>query len=164
MRYLTLLAAAPRLAICGLPAQASSVHKIPPLALHAPKSLTAMPAKNSIVGTWLTSYDGGVHNAFTQWHKDGTTAQIVDQPPKTGTNVQLGDWASNGDGTVSHFLIGWTYDDKGKALTGYFTKSETDTPSGDSYSGSFEVTFYDLSGNILFQHDGTLTATRVAGP
>jgi hypothetical protein len=51
--------------------------------------------------------------------------------------------------------------DAGDNLIGYFTKSETETVSGKSYSGSFEVTFYDLDGNIQFQHDGTLTAVRI---
>jgi hypothetical protein len=92
------------------------------------------PKPQGIVGTWLTSYDG-VHSTFTQWHKDGTTSQIVEFAPKTG-NVQLGDWKANGDGTLSHYLIGWSYDDKGNNLTGYFTKTETDTVSGNTYSGS----------------------------
>lgn len=147
------------MALSGTLAQAATV-KLPRQA-----SLpAAAPGKSAIVGTWLTSYDNGVHSAFTQWHKDGTTSQIVDQVPKTGTNVQLGDWTANKDGSLSQFLIGWSYDDKGKALSGYFTKTETDTVSGDSYSGAFEVTFYDLAGNILFQHDGTLTATRIGAP
>ena len=33
-------------------------------------------------------------------------------------------WKANGDGTVSLYVIGWTYDDKGSNLTGYFTKTE----------------------------------------
>jgi len=61
----------------------------------------------------------------------------------------------------SHEGIGWSFDPKGNNLTGYFTKTETDTVSGNAYSGDFEVTFYDLGGNILFQHQGTLAATPV---
>lgn len=120
----------------------------------------ALVPGSGITGTWLTSYDGGVRNAFTAWQKGGTASQIVDFAAKTG-NVMLGGWKANGDGTMSLSLIGWTYDDKGNTLIGYFTKTETDTPAGNSYSGTFEVTFYDLQGNIQFQHDGTLTATRV---
>ena len=152
MKGVFILASA-ALALSGISAQAGMGR--------LPHHAAASPKAKGIVGTWLTSYDGGVHSAFTQWHKDGTSSQIVDQVPKTGTNVQLGDWTANKDGSLSHFLIGWSYDDKGKTLSGYFTKSETDTVSGDSYSGSFTVTFYDLAGNILFQHDGTLTASRV---
>jgi|SRR6185312_1186937 len=157
MKFVSILASTACALALGGGAQAASVklpHRMSTVAVRA-------PGATAIVGTWLTAYDGGVHSAFTQWHKDGTTSQIVDQVPKTGTNVQLGDWTANEDGSLSHFLIGWTYDAKGKTLSGYFTKSETDTVSGDSYSGTFEVTFYDLAGNILFQHDGTLNATRV---
>jgi hypothetical protein len=156
MKYLPILASVTcALTMGGAAAQAATV-KLP----HHVFASQAATKGTGIVGTWLTSYDGGVHNTFTQWHKDGTTSQIIDFAPKTG-NAQLGDWKSNGDGSVSHYLIGWSYDDKGINLTGYFTKTETDTLNGATYSGNFEVTFYDLGGNILFQHDGTLTATRV---
>jgi len=63
--------------------------------------------------------------------------------------------------TASANLTAWNSDDSGN-LTGWVTKTESDTLSGNSYSGTF--TFYDLDGNILFQHDGTLTATRVSSP
>jgi hypothetical protein len=155
MKSILLLASACALALSGAAAQAATV-KLPRHALSSP----AASKVKGIVGTWLTSYDGGVHNTFTQWHKDGTTSQIVDFAAKTG-NAQLGDWKANDDGSMSLYLVGWSYDDQGDNLTGYFTKTETDTVSGKTYSGNFEVTFYDLSGNILFQHDGTLTASRV---
>lgn len=157
MKYVSILASTACALALASAAQAASV-KLPH---HGSAAVARAPGAKAIAGTWLTSYDGGVHNAFTQWHKDGTTTQIVDQVPKTGTNMQVGDWTVNEDGSASLYLIGWTFNDKGNTLTGYFTKTETDTVSGDSYSGSFEVTFYDLAGNILFQHDGTLTATRV---
>ena len=157
MKSMSILASAIcALALSGFSAQALTIKSPPP----GSGASMGQPGSKAIVGTWLTSYDGGVHSAFTQWHKDGTTSQIVDFAPKTG-NAQLGDWKANGDGTLSLYLIGWSFDPKGNNLTGYFTKTETDTVSGNAYSGNFEVTFYDLSGNILFQHDGTLTATRV---
>ncbi len=143
-------------------APAAQAHPVPALIAQAPKSL-AIRAKNSIVGTWKVSYDGGVHNTFTQWHKDGTAIQVADFAPKTGNNVIVGDWSKNKDGSVSTFLVAWIWDDKGKKLINYFTKSETDTVvSADAYSGTFEVIYYDLQGNIVFQHDGTLSATRIA--
>ena len=146
------------LALNGAVAQAATV-KLPHNMVFVPPM--NQTGSNAIVGTWLTSYDGGVHSTFTQWHRDGTTSQIVDFAPKTG-NVQLGNWKTNVDGTLSLYLIGWTFDLKGNNVTGYFTKTETDTVSRRAYSGNFEVTFYDLTGNILFQHQGTLTATPVS--
>ncbi|MBV8798193.1 MAG: hypothetical protein JO208_00050 [Alphaproteobacteria bacterium] len=156
MTHISILAsAAGALALSAFAAQAATVT----LPQHGPAMTAGMSGNKGIAGTWLTTYDGQ-RNTFTQWRKDGTASQIIDFAPKTG-NAQLGDWKVNGDGTVSLYLIGWSFDDKGNALTGYFTKTETDTVSGNSYSGNFEVTFYDLGGNIVFQHDGTLTATRV---
>jgi hypothetical protein len=146
----------------GFAAQAAPAqpHPIPALVLHAPKSLVNQP-KNTVVGTWAVSYDGGVHNTYTQWHKDGTVMEVADFPPKTGNNLIVGDWAANGDGSQSSYLVAYIWDDKGKNLANYFTKSETVTVSGDTYSGTFEVTYYDLDGNVVFQHDGTLTGTRI---
>jgi hypothetical protein len=153
MKHLSILAsAACALALSGVGAQAVTVK--------LPHHANAIPPGKGIVGTWLASYDDGVHSAVAQWQKGGTSSQIVDFAAKTG-NALLGDWNTNDDGTVSVFLTGWTFDPKGNSLAGYFTKTETETVTGKSYSGTFEVTFYDLSGNILFQHDGTLTATRV---
>jgi hypothetical protein len=152
MKHLSILAAAAcALALSGVAAQAVTVN--------LPHHAITLPA-TSIVGTWLASYDGGGVMALAQWQKGGTSSQMLDFPPKTG-NALVGDWKTNSDGTVSVFLTGWTYDNKGSNLTGYFTKAETETLTRKGYSGTFEVTFYDLSGNIVFQHDGTLTATHV---
>jgi hypothetical protein len=153
MRYARIFAAAACAAALSGPVAHAFTVKLP-------HHVTVIPPSNGIVGTWLASYDGGVHQAVMQWQKGGTSSQIVDFAAKTG-NALLGDWKTNGDGTVSVYLIGWSYDPKGNSLAGYFTKAETETVTGNSYSGSFEVTFYDLQGNILFQHEGTLTATRV---
>ncbi|MEI9931939.1 MAG: hypothetical protein WDM89_15725 [Rhizomicrobium sp.] len=139
------VAAAGALALGGLSAQAAE----------------NPPAAKSIVGTWLASYDGGTHIGYIQWQKGGTVLNEMDFAPKTG-NILIGDWTANNDGTDTFTVFGWTYDDKGKSRTGYFTKTETDTVSGTTYGGNFEVTYYDLSGNITFQHSGSLTATRVS--
>jgi hypothetical protein len=157
MRHLTLLAFVPALMNSGLSAPASAAQNIPQFSSHAPR---ATPAKDSIVGTWLAVYDGGAVNNYVQWHKDGTAISMASFAPKTG-NLLFGDWTKNQDGSATVSMAGWSYDDKGTNLTGHFTRSETDIVSGNSYSGTFEVTFYDLSGNIVFQHEGTLTATRV---
>jgi hypothetical protein len=137
----------------------SASHSIPPITLRAPRLLVA-PGTNGIVGTWLASYDGGVHVGYLQWQKGGTLQDMMDFGPKTG-NVQFGDWSTDGRGTYTALLTGWTYDDKGNTRTGSFVKTEDDIPSGDTYSGTFEVTYYDLNGNITFQHDGTVSATRI---
>lgn len=133
-------------------------HSISPVGLAALHSHAAPGAKKGIVGTWLATYDGGTRNVFAQWHKDGTTVQNADFPSIEG-NMILGDWKKVDGHTVSVSLIAWNYDDSGN-LTGWLTKTETDSLSDDAYTGTFEVTFYDLDGNIVFQHDGTLSAVR----
>ncbi|HEY1961363.1 MAG TPA: hypothetical protein VGG69_03005 [Rhizomicrobium sp.] len=123
-------------------------------------SCAAAQAAPGIAGTWLATYDGGVHIAYLQWQKGGTASEIVDFASKTG-NVQLGDWSTDGRGTYTLLLTGWTYDTKGNARTGRFVKTEDEVLSDGTYSGTFEVTYYDLTGNITFQHDGTVTAVRI---
>lgn len=153
MKYTSIFASA----ACALALSVAAAHagtvKFPP-------RVNVTPPSNGIVGTWLAVYDDGAVNNYIQWHKGGTATSMASFAPKTG-NLLLGDWAKNDDGSNTVFMAGWSYDNQGKNLTGHFTRSETDTVSGNSYSGTFEVTFYDLQGNILFQHDGTLTATRV---
>ena len=132
--------------------------KVPPI-LHS-THVPGARGNNGIVGTWLASYDGGVHTGYLQWQKGGTVQDMMDFAAKTG-NVQFGDWSTDGRGTYTATLTGMTFDTKGNTRTGIYVKTEDDVLSGDSYSGTFEVTYYDLDGNILFQHDGNLTAARV---
>jgi hypothetical protein len=151
------LAAAAALALSGLAAQAADA-KFP----YGFADAATPSAAKAVVGTWLASYDNGVHIGYIQWQKGGTVLNEMDFPPKTG-NILIGDWKANDDGTVSFTVFGWTYDAKGAARNGYFTKTETDTVAGNTYSGSFEVTYYDLQGNVTFQHQGSLTAQRITG-
>jgi hypothetical protein len=143
MKYASILASAVcALALSGAAAQAGS---------------------KDIVGTWLATYDGGVHVGYIQWQKGGTVLNEMDFAPKIG-NILIGDWKANDDGSLGFTVFGWTYDDKGKARNGYFTKSETDTVSGSTYSGSFHVLYYDLDGNVVFDHTGGVTAMRMSAP
>jgi len=161
-RLLVSISAALLLAAGTISVQAAAkhyqAHSISPLGLLALHSHATPSTKKDLVGTWLATYDGGTRNVFAQWHKDGTTVQNADFPSIEG-NIILGDWKKVDGHTVSVSLIAWNYDESGN-LTGWLTKTETDTLSGDAYSGTFEVTFYDLDGNIVFQHDGTLSAVR----
>lgn len=121
---------------------------------------SALAGDNGIVGTWLATYDGGVHVGYLQWQRGGTLQDNMDFAAKTG-NVQLGDWSTDGRGTYTALLTGWTYDSKGNTRNGKYVKTEDDVLSANTYSGTFEVIYYDLSGNITFQHDGTVTAVRI---
>ncbi|HLY06340.1 MAG TPA: hypothetical protein VKR31_11390 [Rhizomicrobium sp.] len=164
MKYsVALLAAAAVCAIGSAAAGASTSRETSGQKMPTPLHLSHAPAvggASAIAGTWLASYDGGVHVGYIQWQKGGTLWQMIDFAPKTG-NLLMGDWSTDGRGTYTLTAAGWTYDTRGNNRNGYFTKTESETLSGDSYSGTFEVTYYDLGGNITFQHDGTASATRI---
>jgi hypothetical protein len=159
-RFITLALAAGALA-AGFATDASAL-KFKPMHLPHAAPMAQRAAAKALAGTWLAVYDGGTHNCFVQWHKDGTSVQNADFPSVEG-NVIMGDWAAVDKHTASVNLTAWSYDDSG-GLTGLLVKTETVTLGlhDTSYSGDFEVTFYDLEGNIVFQHSGTLTATRVS--
>src|SRR4051812_20727492 len=106
MKYASILASA----VCALALNGAAAH-------------AGSPAK-SIVGTWLATYDAGVHIGYIQWQKGGTVINSMDFGPPIG-NVLLGDWKVNPDNSLSFAVFGWTYDPMGKARNGYFTKSET---------------------------------------
>ena len=86
------------------------------------------PGRNGIVGTWLASYDGGVHIGYIQFQQGGTLWDMMDFAPKTG-NLLMGDWTTDGRGTYTVTVAGWTYDDKGNTRNGYFTKTEDENLS-----------------------------------
>ena len=161
MKSLLNLAAASAFVLTGPAGHATEMGEVGKAPVGAHTQLVArLPGTAGIVGTWLATYDGGVHVGYLQWQKGGTVSDMMDFPPKTG-NVQLGDWSTDGRGTYTALLTGWTYDNKGANRTGYFTKTEDETLSGDSYSGTFEVIYYDLNGKITFQHDGSVAAIRI---
>jgi hypothetical protein len=156
MKRILTLALAATLAAFG--AQASAI-KFKPGHLPPAKPMEQRAAGKAFAGTWLATYDGGAHQSFMQWRPDGTASQNTDLPTANG-NVMMGDWSAVDNKTASAYLISWNYDDTG-TLTGYFVKKETAKVKGASYSGTFEITFYDLAGNLLFDHSGAVTAVRL---
>lgn len=124
------------------------------------QALAAAP----IIGTWLAAYAGGVHNGFVQWQAGGNVNQMIDFPPKTGNSGPLGVWKKNADGTYSAFVQAYIWDAAGDNRTSTLKKVETVTLNGNSYSGTFTVTYYDSTGKVTFTQTGPVTATRVTGP
>ncbi len=116
--------------------------------------------RRDIIGTWVATYTingNTVAQTFAQWSKGGSTVQENTAPPDTG-NFIMGKWSSSSE-TVTSSYIGWGYDSG--TVSGYFTKDESVTVSGDAYSGTFEVKIYDLDGNLLADHTGNVSASRV---
>ena len=120
-------------------------------------------ASKNIVGTWLVSYtiEGNPFaQAYIQWHSDGTEWENINLPIDGGT-VCMGSWKALDNKHVYRSHVGWNY--TSGQLSGYFTETETDQVNRDgTYSGTNELKFYDLSGNLLNDVTGTSSATLIS--
>jgi hypothetical protein len=119
---------------------------------------------DSIVGLWhavLSSPDGFGYQSFVTWHSDGLEFESADAPPIMGA-VCVGVWKQRGR-TASNNHFGWTWDTSGFVPTGSFNLTQTVTlsPDGNSYSGNFDFTTYDINGAVSGEHKGTVTAMRI---
>ena len=118
----------------------------------------------SIVGLWHVTYSLGgefFFESFDQWHSDGTELENANLIPSEG-NVCVGVWKQIGVRTVKLNHTGWNFDADGNP-TGTFTIGQTNTvsPHGDSYKGTFDYKIYDVDGNLLQELTGTQTAARI---
>ncbi len=129
----------------------------------------------SIVGLWkfqLISKGNTGHSpsipdgalidyGFRQWHSDGTEIQNSAGVP--GGGFCLGVWGQTGFLTfeLNHFPVAFT--PSSPSPSNYINLRETDTlsPSGDSYTGTFTENIYDTKGNQVDHLAGTVTATRI---
>ncbi len=162
---------------CGDPQRYKPGASLLPQAWHeselGPASL--LPISNStdpIVGFWqVTSTAKGnsagppdgtvIDKGFAQWHSDGTEILNSSRAPVTGSFC-LGVWknVSPGHYKLNHFPIGW---DQNSNLVGIANLREEVTLSsdGNSFTGTFTLVQYDLSGNVLVHIVGVLSATRI---
>ena len=125
----------------------------------------------SIVGFWHVKFvsegttgipDGTVIDmGFSQWHSDGTEILNSSRPPAT-SNFCLGVWEKTGRSTykLNHFALS---SDLNGNLVGPANIREDVTldSSGNSYSGTFSIEQFDLSGNTLAHIVGNISATRI---
>jgi hypothetical protein len=120
--------------------------------------------RHPIVGLWSVHYvstTGGPEVfTFDQWHSDGLEFEVAGLAP--GVMCQ-GTFKQAPDGSIHDYHIAWTFDSTG-APSGYWDENMVVTVSADgqSYSGTYARSFYDVNGNFLFEDDGTLTATRLS--
>ncbi len=131
------------------------------------------PTDVSIVGFWHVTFtsegttnppipDGAIVDmGFAQWHSDGTEILNSSRPPAT-SNFCLGVWDKTGHFTynLNHFALS---SDLSGNLIGPANIRENVTldASGNSYSGTFSIDQFDLSGNTLAHILGTIKATRI---
>ena len=122
-------------------------------------------AGEQIVGTWHVAYitEGSPSGqAFIQWHSDGTEWENINHPILGGT-ICMGSWKAVDRSHVFRNHWGWLFTDG--VVTGYFNETETDTLSwdGNSYTGTNDTKFYDLTtGAKTMELTGTASARRIA--
>jgi hypothetical protein len=129
---------------------------------------------NSVVGMWRFTFtsqgnnvaplfipDGVVlDHGFAQWHSDGTEITNSNRIPSTG-NFCLGVWAKVGPShyQLNHFAMG--FDDGVHQSYSNIREDLTLSADGDSFSGTFSISIFDLQGHAGPVISGTLTGTRV---
>jgi hypothetical protein len=122
----------------------------------------------SIVGFWHFKQMSGINvfdAGYEQWHSDGT--EIFNsgaRPPDTG-NFCLGVWQQVGvrHYKLNHRAIGWVPGGTTPAYVAAIAEDVTLSPSGNSFSGTYSVKAYDLTGHLLqVISSGKVTATRVS--
>lgn len=118
--------------------------------------------------------DGAVvDHAYSAWHADGNEIMNSGRPAGDG-NFCMGTWAQTGTRTytLNHFMLSWAQNvdangvDIDNTFVGPASIQETVTLSkdGTSYTGTFVLTQYDTSYNIILPGGipikGTVTGTR----
>lgn len=116
----------------------------------------------SIVGLWNVHYFQGstqLFETYDQWHSDGLEFEVNSIAPGA---VCQGTYTQGTNGVVHLYHVIYTFDANG-VFNGRILETQTNTVSADgtTYSGSFDQKVYDLSGNLLADVAGTVTATKV---
>ena len=122
----------------------------------------------SIVGLWhvlLVSDGQPFDEGFDAWHSDGTETLNDTSPPQPANGagtVCLGVYKKIGPGTYKLKHPFWSFDANANlAGRGVLAEIVTLDAGGNSYHGSFTLELFDLSGNLIFEATGDLTAERI---
>jgi hypothetical protein len=135
--------------------------------------MPALPRQNvhpdggaSIVGMWEVAYTAGgnpVYQALEQWHSDGLEWEFADIPTFSG-DVCMGVWSGQGK-KVSLYHTGWTFDSNGLPNgTMVLTHADKVAKDGNTFSGTFDLKFFDADGNLLNEVMGDDNGTRIPAP
>jgi hypothetical protein len=116
-----------------------------------------------IVGFWHATFVIGgqtIDSAYVQWHADRTEIMNSSRDPRT-QSFCLGVWKRVGlNYTLNHFAKSWDADGN-EVGPANIRENVTLDHTGTSYSGTFTLDQYDLSGNLLVHLEGEVTATRI---
>jgi len=136
----------------------------PQVALRQP--IDPVTGAGSITGLWTITFTSGgqvVDQGFDVWHSDGTEL-LNDTPPPASGNICVGVWSHITGRSYSLYHPSWTFDNNGN-LNGTAIIHEKITLANDSntFSGTFTVDVFDLTGTSLAHIDGTVAAQRITG-
>jgi len=131
----------------------------------AGKTTATAPTGPTIVGLWHVLFVSGgqtFDEGFDQWHSDGTEILNDNSVPPSLGNVCLGVFVKTGPGTYQLNHPAWNWDANGNLIgTVAFLETVTVASGGNTYQGTFVFDTYDLSGNLLSEVTGTLSAERI---
>jgi hypothetical protein len=121
----------------------------------------------SIVGFWHFKQVSGINvfdAGYEQWHSDGTEIyNSGSRAPDTGSFC-MGVWQQIGPRHygLNHRAIGWAPGGTMPAYVATILEDVTLSANGESFSGSYIVTAYDLSGHFLqVISKGKVTGNRI---
>jgi hypothetical protein len=122
----------------------------------------------SIVGFWHFIQKSGVNvfdAGYEHWHSDGTEIyNSGSRAPDTGSFC-MGVWQQVGPYhyKLNHRAIGWVSGGSSPAYLAAILEDVILSASGNSYSGSYTVTAYDVTGHFLqVISSGKVTGTRIS--
>jgi len=122
----------------------------------------------SIVGLWHIFFVSGgqpFDEGFDEWHSDGTEVLNDTAPPQPANGagtVCLGVYKKIAPGTYKLRHPFWSFDASGNlAGSGVILETVTLDEDGDSFQGTFTFDQFNLSGNLIFEATGTLSAKRI---
>ena len=166
---LSLAGAADAVAQCASPmaARRPATLKLPDLKRPAAFGDTAgspgFSEHPSIVGLWkvtLTSGGSVIDVGFDAWHSDGT--ETLNDSSPISNHICLGVWTQTARREFRLKHPAFRYADDG-SLIGTLLLRETNmvNRSGDRFTGTFSIEFFDLDGNSIFQGSGEIVGERV---
>ena len=134
-------------------------------ALAAPGASHVTPAgPASIVGLWNVTFsaDGQPFDyGFDVFYADGNEL-LNDVTPTIEGNICVGVWQQIAPRTYTLKHVTWNFDTSGNLSgSGVFYQTLHLSMDGNTYTGTVESIFYDLSGNLTGQFAGTIEATRI---
>ena len=128
------------------------------------KSVANQSDLDPIVGMWSVSFVSGgteIDHGISQWHSDGTEFMNSGGLSPATQNFCMGVWKNvNGVYKLNHFAF--TYDLSGNPTgTANIREKVFVGHPANTFSGSFTIDIYDLSGNLVAHVEGTITGTRI---